>query len=163
MPSDASPESYKMSHRTAPLLAPFAGTEVHRRTCTVNLGGWQLSNDMARVLCEFGGFEIVRLETRRRGDWPVKLIKEGLECGLGKAECKVEQKRPATEITPAKKILVAEFRPRGFKAMTGSEAVGNSKEQGAQVSSSTSPSRDVLSEDEEPVPEQSMSRHKFTE
>lgn len=154
-----------MSHRTAPLLAPFAGTEVHRRTCTVNLGGWQLSNDMARVLCEFRGFEIVRLETRRRGGWPVKLIKEGLECGLGKAEWKVELKRPATEITPAKEILVAEFRPRGFKAMTGSEAVGRvkSKEQGAQASSSTSPSRDVLSEDEEPVPEQSMSHHKFTE
>lgn len=165
MPSGASPEAYRMARRTAPLLAPFAGTEVHRRTCTVNMGAWQVSEDMARVLCDFGGFEIVRLETVRGGDWAVKLIKEGLECGLRKAEWKVEQKRPATETTPAKRMLVAEFRPRDFKAMNGSERIGivQSEEQGAEASSTTSSSPDVVSEDEELVLGKSMAHHKFTE
>ena len=119
---------------------------------------------MARVLCGLGGFEVVRVETFRIGGWSRFITEEGLERGLGKAEWEPEQKRPTTETTPAVEKLIVEFRPRKFKAMNGSEGVGKvqSMEQGAQASSSTSQSRDILSQDEEPVPEQSMALHKFT-
>lgn len=124
-----------------------------------------MSKDMASVLCGFGGFEIVRVETFRTARWAAVLIERGLERELGQAEWKLEQKRPATETTSALDILIAEFRPRQLKAMNGSEGVGRvqSKEQGAQASSSTSQSRNILSEDEEPVPEQSMALHQPTE
>ena len=115
---------YETYLRTLSLLAQFAGTEVHRRVCNVNVGNQFIPKDMARVLCGLDGFEVVRVETFRIGSWSAFITEAGIERGLGKAEWKPEQKRPTTETTSAVEKLIVEFRPRKFKAMNGSEGVG---------------------------------------
>lgn len=116
-----------------------------------------MSKDMASVICQFSGFEIVRVETRdKRNGWGVRRAElDDLKRELGKPKLTLEQQRPAPEASLG---IILEFRPRKFRAMNGVEGVGRlqSKAQGGQASSSTSQSRDALSEDEEPVPEQSM-------
>lgn len=55
---------WDMTNRSAQRLNRFAGTEMERGVCHVDLQEWDVNDGLATVLRGFGGFEVVRVE------WP---------------------------------------------------------------------------------------------
>ncbi|CAD6594116.1 MAG: hypothetical protein ASARMPREDX12_008147 [Alectoria sarmentosa] len=120
--------NYEISRRTALQLRQFSGTDIRRRMCHFDLQDWTLSKGMARVLCGFGGFDVVRVEVRLKpyGSDPdgrirpydsdredeqreecVQLIEERLGPALGNAKWEGKDSGTCFE-----QVLIAVFWPR---------------------------------------------------
>ncbi len=114
--------NYEISWQTSTLLSQFSGTEIRRRLCHLDLQKWPFSAELARRLCGFGGFEILRVEVTHLNpstlyhdpEWPDKHKKDRMEFiqdTIGKAFGKVDWVDQDLD-EEWNKTSVAEFRPR---------------------------------------------------
>ena len=115
MSKDLRPD-WDMSRRATQILNQFTGTKTERGVCHVDLHGCVFSPSLEQMLWGFGGFEVVRMDSRSKfpnlGFWrsmDPEYVNERrhdfwrlMEHNLG----------PAIFHEPRKDVEVVEFRPR---------------------------------------------------
>ena len=110
---------WEMSLRATRALTRFAGTTVERGVCHVDLHYCVFAESLERMLWNFGGFEVVRVEVRSKYSWP-SMDPERVEKERHRFWRDMEDRLgPATFHELSRFDMVVEFRPRALEAMKG--------------------------------------------